>query len=260
MSAEQSQLRTTLLGSLLDVTRRNLAQGAGTIRLFEAGSVYEPDPQTGLAHEPYHVGAVLIGPVRPPTWRDGDPRAADFFAAKGSLAGLLDTLRVPWGVRPQAHPFLHPGRSASIEVEGQEAGWLGEVHPQVAAEWEIDETVAAFELDLDLACRHALLTPVYEDVTTFPEAREDIAVVVAEDVSAERVLDVVRQAGAPLLQRATIFDVYHDPSRLGAGNYSLALRLSYRASDRTLTDAEVAERREAIIAAIAEQLGGRIRA
>jgi phenylalanyl-tRNA synthetase beta chain len=260
MSAEQSQLRTTLLGSLLDVTRRNLAQGAGTIRLFEAGSVYEPDPQTGLAREPYHVGAVLIGPVRSPTWRDGDPRAADFFAVKGSLAGLLETLRVPWSVSPEPHPFLHPGRCATIEVAGLQAGWLGEVHPQVAAEWEIDQTVAAFELDLDLACQHALLTPIYEDVTTFPEAREDIAVVVAEDVSAERVLEVVREAGAPLLQSATVFDVYHDPSRLGAGNYSLALRLSYRAPDRTLTDAEVAERREAIITAIAEQLGGRIRA
>src|SRR5581483_11946537 len=78
MSAEQSQLRTTLLGSLLDVARHNLAHGAGVVRLFEAGAVYAPDPDSGLAREPYHVGAVLVGAVRPATWRDPEPRRADF--------------------------------------------------------------------------------------------------------------------------------------------------------------------------------------
>jgi phenylalanyl-tRNA synthetase beta chain len=260
MSAEQSQLRTTLLGSLLDVTHHNLSRGLGPVRLFEAGAVYAPDPESGLAKEPYHAAAVLVGAVRPATWRDPEPREADFFAAKGVLAGLLDTLRVPWSVRTEPQPFLHPGRAAAIMVAGEDAGWIGEVHPQVAAEWEIAETVAMFELDLDRAFRHAVLTPIYEDVTTFPEVREDLAVVVGEDVSMQHLLEVVRLAGAPLLQQAEVFDVYRDAERFGAGNVSLALHLSYRAPDRTLTDAEVAERREAIIAAISGELGGRIRA
>src|SRR5581483_9516184 len=106
--AEQSQLRTTLLGSLLDVARRNVARGAGDVRLFEAGAVYSPDPDSGLAREPYHVGALLIGAARPPTWRQPDPAPADFFAAKGILAALLDTLRVPWSVAAETQPFLHP--------------------------------------------------------------------------------------------------------------------------------------------------------
>jgi phenylalanyl-tRNA synthetase beta chain len=260
MSAEQSQLRTTLLGSLLDVARHNLAHGATTLRLFEAGAVYLPEGPGLQPREPHHLGALLIGHVRPPTWREPDPATADFFADKGALQGLLDMLRVPFTVRAETHPFLHPGRSATVLVEGGSVGWLGEIHPQVAATWDIQETVAAFELDLDAVAPHARLETVYEDVTSFPEVREDLAVVVSEDIAAEQVLDVVRRAGAPLLARATMFDVYRDPERIGAGSVSLAVRLAYRAGDRTLTDAEVAERRQAIAAALAQELGGRVRA
>jgi phenylalanyl-tRNA synthetase beta chain len=259
MSAEQSELRTTLLGSLLDVASRNLAHGASTLRLFETGAVYFPDPDGQLPSEPFHVGAMLLGAVRPPTWRDPEPPTADFFAAKGALAGLLDTLRVPWTVRAEHRPFLHPGRAAAILAGGRPVGWLGEIHPQVAAEWDIGETVGAFELDLDAAITDAVLTPIYEDVTSFPEVREDLAVVVPDRVTAAEVLDVVRRSGAPLLADVEVFDVYRDPDRLGSGNYSLALRLAYRAPDRTLTDQEVAERRERIVAALADELGGWVR-
>ena len=259
MSAEQSQLRTTLLGSLLDVASHNLAHGADALRLFEAGAVYLPDRETGLAHEPHHVGGVLIGDVRGPTWREPQPPQADFFAAKGVLGALLDVLRVPWSLTVQLRPFLHPGRAAAITIGGEPAGWVGEIHPLVAAEWEIDKTVAAFELDLDAATEHAILTPIYEDLTTYPEVREDLAVVVSETTSAEQVLDVVTTAGGPLLAHAEVFDVYRDRERLGEGNVSVALRLSYRAPDRTLTAEEVATQRQAIVAALSAQLEGRIR-
>jgi phenylalanyl-tRNA synthetase beta chain len=143
-----------------------------------------------------------------------------------------------------------------VLIGGEPVGWLGEIHPEVAATWDIQETVAAFELDLDAVAPHARIDTVYEDVTSFPEAREDLAVVVSDAVSAEQVLDVVRRAGAPLLARVEVFDVYRDPERIGAGNVSLALRLAYR----TLTDEEVAERRQAIAAALAQELDGRVRA
>ncbi len=258
MSAEQATLRVTLLGSLLDAAHRNLAQGATIVRLFEAGAVFLPDPGEQLPREPYRVAAVLIGDVRHPSWRDADPPKADFFAAKGALEGLLRALRASYELEPGAEPFLHPGRAAQINVAGGPVGWIGELHPLVAAEWEIEQTVAAFELDLDSV--PVPPTQAYRDVTTFPEVREDLAVVVSEDVPAARVLDTVRRGGAPLLHSAEVFDVYRNPETLGEGNVSLALRLSYRAPDRTLTDEEVAERREAIASALAEELGGRVRA
>ena len=259
MSGDQSLLRTTLLGSLLDAAARNRARGATTVRLFEAGAVYLPDGAGSLPREPHHLGALLIGPVARSTWLAPSPRAADFYAIKGVLAGLLDTLRSPWGVQRTEEPFLHPARAARILVGGESAGWLGEVHPSVAAEWELSDTVAAFELDLDMVAAKTAPTGSYEDLTSFPAIREDLAVIVADTVTAAEVIAVVQSAGEPLLAGAEVFDVYRDPERIGAGNVSLALRLTYRAPDRTLTDEDVADRRRAVAAALAVELGGKVR-
>ena len=282
LSTDLSVLRTTLLGSLLDVARHNRARGAATLRLFEAGAVYLPTERNGggsaapsggalrtrsaapaggaleLPREPYHLGAVLTGAVRPSSWRDGHPPAVDFFAAKAVLEGLMGALRADWRLELAHEPFLHPGRSARIVVAGADAGWIGEVHPLVAAQWELRDTVAGFELDLDAVPEPA--TPLYRGVSGFPDVREDIAVVVPEHVSAAQLLALVRHAGGRLLADAQVFDVYRDPERLGEGNVSLAVALTYRAPDRTLTDEEVAERRDAIAKALADELGGKIRA
>jgi phenylalanyl-tRNA synthetase beta chain len=258
MSNDQSLLRTTLLGSLLDAAALNRSRGASTVRLFEAGAVYLPTAEQ-LPREPYRVGALLIGPVRPATWRAGTPPAADFFAAKGALAGLLETVRVSWDLELAPEPFLHPGRAAAIVVGGADAGWVGEVHPLVAAEWDLDDTVAGFELDLDVVAEHAPGVELYEDLTSFPAIREDLAVIFSDAVTAAEVLSVVHAAGAPLLADAHVFDVYRDADRIGAGNVSLALSLTYRAPDRTLTDEDVAAKRRAITQALANEVNGRVR-
>jgi phenylalanyl-tRNA synthetase beta chain len=258
LSAEQSQLRTELLSSLLEVAGNNRARGTNDIRLFEAGAVFLPEDGRALPREPYHLAALLIGSMRPPTWRSAQPPQADFFAAKGVLTGLLDSLQASWSVERGHEPFLHPGRAATILIDGHAAGWVGELHPLVAAQWDLQETAAGFELDLDAVPEPR--TVAYEDVTSFPEVREDLAVVVSDEVSAAAVIELVRDTGAPLLQSAEVFDVYRNPERLGEGNVSLALRLSYRAPDRTLTDEEVAGKRKAISDALAAKLGGKVRA
>ncbi len=258
MSIEQSRLRTTLLGSLLDVASHNRARGASAIGLFEAGAVYLPTRPGDLPEEPYHVGALIGGPVRPASWRDPRPPEADFFAAKGVLAGLSARSGYRGPSRPEPSRFSIPGRTARIFISGEQVGWLGEVHPLVAAEWDLEGTIAAFELDLDAVGEPG--TASYEDVTTFPAVREDLAVVVPDQASAAEVQAVVREAGGPLLSDAEVFDVYRDQDRIGAGNVSLALRLTYRAADRTLTDEEVAAKREQITAALEQRLGGRVRA
>lgn len=257
LSAEQSQLRTELLSSLLDVARHNRAQGMSELRIFEAGAVFLPEHGRARPREPYHLAALVLGPVRPPTWRGAKPPQADFFAAKGALTGLLTALRTSWDVARSSEPFLHPGKSAAIMIDGQSAGWVGEVHPAVAAAWDLTETVAGFELDLDALPEP--FTALYEAVTTFPSVREDLAVIISEEVTAAQVTEVVRRSGAPLVRTVEVFDVYRDAERIGAGNVSLALHLTYTAPDRTLTDEEVASKRVAITAALAEQLRGQVR-
>jgi phenylalanyl-tRNA synthetase beta chain len=264
LSEDLSVLRTTLLGSLLDSVRHNRARGAEDIRLFEEGTVIldrphsrEPTPaeqrSTPLPDERLHLAALLTGRVRPATWRDPEPPQADFFAAKGALAVVLDALRVPWSVVRAEEPFLHPGRAAHVLAGGEPAGWLGELHPGVAAEWDLGR-VAGFELDLGAVLPHAVVTPMYEDLTSFPSIRQDLAFWMPADRTAAELVDVVRAAGGKLLRAAVVFDVY--PRE---GQTSLALRLEFRAGDRTLTDEEIAPLREKIVAAVAEKLEGRLR-
>ncbi len=175
---------------------------------------------------------------------------ADFFSVKAVLAALLDTLRVPWRVEAGREPFLHPGRSAVVYAGDEPAGWLGEIHPAVARTWDL-EGAAGFELELAVVERAATHVPSYVDLTSFPAVLQDRAWWFSRDVPAGDVLSTVRDAGGPLLRKAEIFDVYPAEDRV-----SLAVRLEFRADDRTLTDEEVAQRRAKIDAAVAERLGG----
>jgi phenylalanyl-tRNA synthetase beta chain len=281
MSEEQAVMRTHVLGSLLDAAALNTRRGMPAVRLWEIGSVYLPwddgrprpparwDPPEGtrgreawatehLPDERTHVGALLTGPVRPPSWNDTPP-GADLFAAKGILEALGRALRVGMSFEPATEPFLHPARAARVLVQGDPAGWVGEVHPTVAAQWDLEHTVAAFEVDLAVLTTYADMVPAYRDLTSFPAVLLDLAVAVADDVPAEAVLDVVRNAGGKLLERAEVFDVYRG-AQVGEGRVSLALRLAFRAPDRTLTDEDVAAPRDKIVARLREELGGELRA
>jgi phenylalanyl-tRNA synthetase beta chain len=201
------------------------------------------------------LGALLTGRLRFEGWRGGPEQQSDFFLAKGILASVLGALRVEWDVAEGTEPWLHPGRSAHVVAGGETVGWVGEVHPLVARSWDFEQPVAAFTIDLDKVTALSPEVTVYRDVTTFPVLRLDIAVVVAGDVPAGRVVEVARAAGGELLERAEIFDVYE----LGEGRRSLAVHLEFRAADRTLTDEDVAPLREAIVAALASELGGELR-
>jgi len=259
LSEEQSAMRTTLLGSLLDAARRNLARDAERVALFESGRVYlpqsEPPPGWPVA-EPHRLGCLAGGPPAPQSWRGGEG-PADFFALKGVLEGLAARLGVETGFEPASEPFLHPGRAARVLVSGKEAGWIGEVHPLVCREWDLEDA-AAFELDLAALVGAATAgEETFEDLTSFPAVRQDLAVVVPVDVPAAQVRDAILAGAGELLRAAEVFDLF-EGEQLGEGRKSLALRLEFGAADRTLTDEEVAARREAIAAALGE-IGGSLR-
>jgi phenylalanyl-tRNA synthetase beta chain len=253
MSEEQATLRTTLLGSLLDALRRNHSRGRPDARLFEIGAVYFARPREGRAELPTeetHLAALLAGAARPASWREPQPPRADFFAAKAVLAAALASVRADWRVEAATEPFLHPGRAARVIVGGEPAGWLGEIHPSVARQWDLEQAVG-FELDLARIEVAAQLAPHYQDVISFPSLIQDRAWWFGAGVAAGQVLEVVREAGGALLRRAEVFDVYPEGERT-----SLAVRMEFRAPDRTLTDEEVAQRRGKIDKAVADRLGG----
>ncbi len=287
LSDAQSIMRPTLLGSLLDAARHNVARNGSDVAIFESGTVYRALPETGEggadhdaagdvprikrrgADEHHALGALLSGALGPRSWL-GEPAQADFFAAKALLAGLLDSLHVHWSVKQAQWPFLHPGRSAAVlarvpegagggdHAEGKPLtlGFVGELHPLVAGAWDLERT-AAFAIDLG---KLALVSPEvvsFQAFGSFPVLRQDLAVTLPEDVPARDVLHGVRRAGGEQLDGAEIFDVYTG-SQVGEGRRSLALALSFRSVERTLTDEDVAPARERIVAALAE-LGGELR-
>ncbi len=271
LSLEQSELRTTLLSSLLDAARYNAARGAERVAVFESGRAYLARGQSEAggvlggefagarrppAFEPHCIAALALGPLAGPSWGTED-RSADFFGLKGVLEALAAQLGTELAVEPGAQPFLHPGRAASVRLGGVEAGWLGEVHPVVCRQWDLDAAVG-FQIALaELVAASSFGLERYQDVTEYPAVLQDLAVAVEEGVAAAKVREAVAAGGGELLHSATVFDLYRG-EQVGEGRKSLALRLEFRAPDRTLTDAEVSERREAIKAALAE-IGGSLR-
>jgi phenylalanyl-tRNA synthetase beta chain len=273
LSEEQSAMRTTLLGSLLDIATRNAARGAGDLALFESARVYlQANPEAGGAVdplagkfagdqpapfvEPHRFAGIALGALSPRSWRGGG-EVADFFALKGALEALARQLGTELEFAPAEEPFLHPGRSAAVSVDGAPAGWLGEVHPLVCRSWDLDAAVA-FELDAaPLVGAAALGEEAYEEVTEFPAVRQDLAVVVPEEVAASEVEAAIVSAAGEYLYSIDVFDVYRG-EQVAADSKSLAMNLEFCASNRTLTDEEVAQMREAIKVKL-DAIGGTLR-
>jgi len=270
LSEDQSVMRTTVLGSLLDVAQRNLARGADAVALFESGRVYLsgapgdggalagdfPGEQAAPDCEPHRIACLAVGPLTARSWRGGG-EPADFFALKGVLEALAAQLGTTIACESGEQPFLHPGRSATVGIGGTVAGWIGELHPLVCRAWDIEAAVG-FEVDLAALVTAATAgEETYEDVTTFPASYQDLAVLVPAELAAAELRAAVLASGGELLQAAEVFDLY-EGEQVGEGRKSLALRLEFRASDRTLTDEEVSEQRAAIEAAL-EKIGGSLR-
>jgi phenylalanyl-tRNA synthetase beta chain len=209
------------------------------------------------ASERHHIAALLTQ-ASPATWRSPE-RGADFYAAKGVLEALLAPTGIDWSVEPGDRPYLYPGRAATIIAgDDEKIGWIGELHPLVARAWDLTEAAAAFEIDVDKLVELDPGPALAEDLTTFPALLQDIAVVLDEHVPAADVERLVRIAGGDLLRSARVFDVYRG-EQIADDEKSLALRLEFRADDRTLTDADVAERRAAIEQKLEDEIGGRLR-
>jgi phenylalanyl-tRNA synthetase beta chain len=266
LSEDLSVMRPLILPGLLDAAQHNAAHGRAGVRLFESAHVYLPKGDLGPlqdkgqspAEEHHHLAAVLTE-ASPAGWRT-PARAPDFYAVKGLLEGLMEAAGVEWRAREGGPSFLHPGRAATIVAgaDGIELGWLGELHPLILREGELGGPMAGFELNVDALLELTPDASTYSDVTSFPAVLQDIAVIVPEDVPAARLAEVVRAGAGELLVSLRVFDLYHG-EQVGEGNKSLALRLEFRAPDRTLTDEEVAERRAAIERKL-ESIGGRLRA
>ncbi|MHB9111879.1 MAG: phenylalanine--tRNA ligase subunit beta [Thermoleophilia bacterium] len=257
LSVDQSVMRTLMLPSLLMTVASNLSMRNPDVNIFELGRTYHPVKGEKLADEERAVAGCLCGSLRGESWMHAG-RDTDYFTGKGIVEAVFSSVKGSFSVERCDEPFLHPGKSAYIVVDGKRAGFIGEVHPLVLEAFDIDKPVVAFEIIEDALIASSAGIVIFEDLLTFPASFQDIAVVVDEKIAAEEIILVVREAGAPFLRDARVFDTYTG-DQVGEGKKSIALGLEFRSPERTLTDEDVDGARGAILAALGERLGATLR-
>jgi phenylalanyl-tRNA synthetase beta chain len=232
ISAELAVLRTELVPSLVEAVRRNVDLGAERIGLFEIARVYLPEAE--LPDEHLHVAAVVAG---------------GFARAKGVVEAVGAALKATPRFERGDHQLFHPGKTARVPW-----GVVGELHPTL-----LDGTWGAFELDLEVLFADVEEPVRYADVITYPPVRQDLAFSVPEEVSAGELVAAAREAAGPELRELRPFDVYHG-QQVGPGRKSVALRATFQADDRTLSDDDAVRLREAIVQALGDRFGAELRA
>lgn len=265
IASQMSVMRSTLLGSLLQVLRFNLDHKAERVRVFEVGRVFVRDPAVATGEstvrgvrQPMRIAGLAFGEADGLQWARKGP-GADFFDVKGDVEAMLSPCA---GVfRAATHPAMHPGRCASIEIDGRVVGFVGELHPRWRQAWDLPQAPVLFELDLDAVLAREV--PTFAPVPRFQPAQRDIAVIVSDTVSHAALMDAIHSADTGgLLREALLFDVYK-PKQAGtgmaAGEKSLAVRLTLASGEATLTDEQIESAVRAVVDGIGDRLGGRLR-
>ena len=261
LSEEQSVMRQSLLPGLLHTTARNQSRRNMELRLFELGSIFIPAAERSNEQQPTEVltlGLLLAG--RPtPHWQE-QPQDYDFFALKGLVEALAESLGLPQLTFSRAAAdYLHPGKSAEICLNGERLGFLGELHPETTAAYELIDRVQVAELAVEPLLQAALAQGNHRhELPRYPASTRDIAVIGPAPVAAAAIEAAICASGGPYLETVRLFDLYDRPP-IQPGYRSLAYALSFRAPERTLTDQEVDQAFAAIVAALAEQYGYQLR-
>lgn len=255
ISAEMAVMRTTLWAGLAQALVYNTNRQQGRVRLFESGLRFLPG-DSGLRQE-RAIAGLAYGSAQPEQWGEA-VRPVDFFDLKADVEAMLAVSGLDTVVRfvAAAHPSLHPGQSARIEVDGTVLGWIGALHPSVADALGLAGHALVFELALEPLLRGRL--PHFRELSKFPAVRRDIAVVVDYSVPVDVVSDIIRQAAPDTLQELKLFDLYTGKG-IDPGRKSLALGLTFQAASRTLTDSEVEAALDTILAVLKMKLGATLR-
>ena len=252
-----SELRTSLLPGLLRAARRNLARQVEAVRLFEVGRVFLAREVDELPEEPDAAAALLTPPEHAGLW-EGEP-APLFFEAKAVAERLIGDLGFSASFDTQERAaYLHPGACARIRASRRTVGWVGELHPSVSAHYGIEIECAVCEVDLSAL---ADLTPEpleIAPVSAYPGSRRDLAVLVDRDQPAGEILAAIQASGGAHLAGVELFDRYEGRG-IPQGKRSLAFRLLFQRTDRTLTEAEVGKATDKLTRMLSKRFGGELR-
>ncbi|NET35224.1 MAG: phenylalanine--tRNA ligase subunit beta [Cyanothece sp. SIO1E1] len=260
--AEYSALRSDLLSGLIDAAQYNLEKGNGILNGFEIGHVFWVD-EAGL-DEKESIAGIFGGDNRLGRWvAGGREQPMTWFEAKGVLESIFSRLSLAVEYQPDRRdPRLHPGRTASLWLGGTRLGTFGQLHPQLQQEKDLPAAVYAFEMDLDVLLdnldQEENLVPVFQAYASYPASDRDLAFFAPTQLSVAEIERLITKTGGQLLESVELFDEYQGQN-VPDGQRSLAFRLLYRASDRTLTEADIEPVHQKIREALAEKFGVSLR-
>ena len=266
IASQMSVMRSSLIGSLLQVLKFNLDRKAPRVNVFELGRVFLRDVKSqntdttvaGFA-QPMRVAGLAYGPRAGLNW-DQPVKTVDFFDVKGDVEALLAPLNASFA--PAEHPAMHPGRCASVSVAGRLIGFVGELHPKWRLGYELAQAPLLFELELDAVIQRPV--PVFEAVSKLQPVERDIAVIVSERVTHAALMAAIYQAPTEgLLKDAVLFDVYRPlagNTAMQLGEKSLAVRLQLSSPNATLTEASIETVVQSVVSHLQTTLQARLRA
>ncbi len=266
IASQMSVMRSSLLGSLVQALKFNLDRKAARLNIFELGRVFlrdalsvDTDISVAGFSQPMRIAGLAYGARNALNW-DGRDKVVDFFDVKGDLEALLAPMKPIFA--PLVHPALHPGRSASVLVDGQVIGFIGELHPKWRQAYELPQAPMVFELALDaVLTRHM---PFFKGVSKLQPVERDIALIVPECTTHAALMTAIHDADAKgLLKEARLFDVYRPQqgsTAMQIGEKSLAVRLVLSSDAATLTDEQIESAVQAVIANLRNALQARLRA
>ena len=267
IASQLSVMRTQLIGGLVDILKYNLNRKAERVRVFELGRVFFPDPavldgpwSVKGVRQPQHIAGLAYGTAADAQW-GLDPRPVDFYDVKGDIERLVAPLKARYV--KEVFPGLHPGRSAAVYIGEKRVGFIGELHPKLAQDYDLPKAPVVFELEVDPLL--ALELPRYTPVSKFQPMHRDIAVVVPADFEVQKLFNAVSEGRVsdPRLAALTafsLFDLYRPTSGEQAGEKSLAFAVELNSSDEeALTDLEADGTMRALVEVL-ERAGARLRA
>ena len=260
IASQWSVMRTTLIGSLIDVIRKNHARKLSRIRVFEVGRVFLRDAamrdgplSVAGVRQPMRIAAAAFGPALEEQW-GAETRAVDLFDVKADLEALAAPLALR--LEPAEHPAFHPGRSARVLIDGKAAGWLGELHPRWQRKYELPQPPVLFEVDAQSL--ETVPLPSFLPPSKYPPVTRDISLLFRSEIPVQAILDALEGQKPAIVRSVALVDVYRGAG-LPAGTKSLAFRVVMQHTERTLTDAEADAARDELVALLGRKFSATLR-
>ncbi|MBI5234890.1 MAG: phenylalanine--tRNA ligase subunit beta [Deltaproteobacteria bacterium] len=262
LSEDQAVMRTSLIPSLLNTLKYNLAHKNDDVRIFEFGAVFSRDAEKQPVKENWRLSGLLHGARSNNAW-NSPKEDVDFYDIKGVVEGLLSGLMPEHQatfVPQEANQMFHPGRSAVVRLMGKggDIGYLGQVHPAMATAFDLKRPSFVFELDVDAMLDAQREKPRYSAIARFPESTRDVAFIADEKIAYQEIIALIKEIDTKLIERVELFDVYYGKG-IPVGKRSMAIRIVYRASGRTLTNDEVDAVHAKVVGVAVERFGVEMR-